>query len=78
MQVIVAGRLGASFSYADGQELFERATNRHGFHVVEGAAHYDLYDKAPFIDEAVDRLATFFDQCLSSPAPRPGAADQAE
>lgn len=64
VQVVVAGRLGATFSYADGQTLFERANNRHGFHVVEGAGHYDMYDKSPYIDEAVAKLAAFFDEWL--------------
>ncbi|ALN75077.1 alpha/beta hydrolase [Aureimonas sp. AU20] len=64
LQVIVAGRLGATFSYADGQTLFERARNRRGFHVVEGAGHYDLYDKRPFIDEAAEVLAAFFGKTL--------------
>jgi hypothetical protein len=64
VQVIVAGRLGATFSYADGQTLFERANNRHGFHVVEGAGHYDMYDKPPYVDEAVEKLGEFFEQRL--------------
>ena len=59
VQVIVAGRLGTTFSYADGQTLFERANNRHGFHVVQGAGHYDMYDKDPYIDEAVGELGRF-------------------
>ena len=65
VQVIVAGRLGATFSYADGQTLFERANNRHSFHVVQGAGHYDMYDKSPYIDEAVEKLGEFFNQTLS-------------
>jgi len=65
VQVIVAGRLGMTFSFADGQTLFERANNRHGFHVVEGAGHYDMYDKSPYVDEAVEKLDEFFKQYLS-------------
>ena len=64
VQVIVAGRLGTTFSYADGQTLFERANNRHGFHVVQGAGHYDMYDKDPYIDEAVGELGRFFCETL--------------
>ena len=67
VQVIVASRLGATFSYADGQTLFERANNRRGFHVVQGAGHYDLYDKSPYIDEAIERLDEFFAETLPSP-----------
>jgi hypothetical protein len=62
VQVIVAGRLGATFSYADGQTLFERADNRHSFHVVQGAGHYDMYDKSPYIAEAVEKLGEFVSQ----------------
>ena len=65
VQVIVAGRLGMTFSYADGQMLFEKATNRQGFHVIEGAGHYDMYDKEPYVDEAVGKLDDFFKQWLS-------------
>lgn len=64
LQVIVGGRLGTTFSFADGQTLFERANHRHGFHVVQGAGHYDLYDRSPYVDEAVDRLDAFFTQYL--------------
>lgn len=64
VQVVVGGRLGATFSFADGQTLFERANNRHGFHVVEGAGHYDMYDKSPYVDEAVGKLDGFFKQYL--------------
>lgn len=64
VQVIVARRRGATRSFEDGQELFEKAINPHEFHVVEGAGHYDLYDKSPFIDDAVAKLGEFFDQYL--------------
>ncbi|MEI4487064.1 alpha/beta hydrolase [Frigidibacter sp. MR17.14] len=60
LQVVVGGRKGMTKSYEDGEALFARAPNPQGFHVVEGAGHYDLYDKSPFIDEAVDALAGFF------------------
>lgn len=64
VQVIVGGRLGTTFSFADGKTLFELANNRHGFHVVEGARHYDLYDKSPYVEEAVDKLDEFYKQYL--------------
>ena len=51
VQVIVAGRLGTTFSYADGQTLFEKATNRQGFHVVQGAGHYDMWDSPISVDD---------------------------
>ena len=64
VEVIVAERLGTTFSFGDGQTLFERANNRQGFHVIKGAGHYDMYDRSPYVDEAVDRLDAFFRQHL--------------
>ena len=65
VQVIVAGRLGMTFSYADGQTLFEKAASRKGFHVVEGAGHYDMYDKEPYVGEAVEKLESFYRKHLT-------------
>lgn len=66
VQVIVAGRLGTTFSFADGQTLFEKSSNRRGFHVIEGAGHYDMYDKEPYVTEAVDNLDSFFGRHLNA------------
>ena len=65
LQVIVAGRLATTFSHSDSQLLFEEAGNRQGFHVVEGAGHYDMYDKEPYVGEAVDKLDAFFGEYLA-------------
>jgi fermentation-respiration switch protein FrsA (DUF1100 family) len=64
VQVIVGGRLGTTFSFGDGKTLFELATNKKDFFVVEGAGHYDMYDKDEYVDQAVERLASFYDECL--------------
>lgn len=32
---------------------------------MQGAGHCDMYDEVPYIDEAVEKLAEFFDQRLS-------------
>ena len=66
VQVIVAGRLGTTFSFIDGQTLFEKSSNRQGFHIVEGAGHYDMYDKEPYVTEAVDNLDSFFGRHLNA------------
>lgn len=68
LQVIVGGRLGTTFSFEDGKTLFERAPNRKDFFVVDGAGHYDLYDKAEYVDPAVDRLSRFFGTYLREDA----------
>lgn len=46
--------------------LYEKATNRRGFHLFEGAGHYDVYDKEPYIGEAVDKLDDFSEKHLST------------
>lgn len=34
-------------------------------HIIEGASHIDLYDKEPYVTEAVNALADFYHQALS-------------
>ena len=65
LQVIVGGRLGTTFSFEDGKTLFERATSKKEFFVVEGAGHYDLYDKDEYVDQAVERLDGFYTEYLN-------------
>ena len=62
LQVIVAGRLGTTFSFEDGKTLFERAPNKKGFFVVEGAGHYEMYDKPQYVNQAIDCLDDFYRQ----------------
>ena len=66
LQVIVAGRLGTTFSHEDGRTLFERAPNARDLMVVEGAGHYDMYDRPEYVDPAVARLAAFYHEHLGS------------
>lgn len=65
LQVIVGGRLGTTFSYADGLALWEKAPNAKDFHVVEGAGHYEMYDEPAYVQEAVEVLDTFYKDTLS-------------
>lgn len=65
IQVIVGRRLGTTFSFEDGKTLFERAPNKKDMFVVEGAGHYDLYDKDEYVDQAVERLDGFYKEHLS-------------
>jgi fermentation-respiration switch protein FrsA (DUF1100 family) len=69
VQVIVGGKLGTTFSYEAGKSLWERARNRKDFVVIEGADHYDMYDRPEYVDEAVGYLASLYDEHL-----RPSAA----
>lgn len=65
LMIIVGDRVGAFGSYRDGYELFNRAAsqNKH-LHVVQGASHYDLYDKPEATDEALKHLIPFFKENL--------------
>lgn len=68
VQVIVGGKLGTTFSYEAGKSLWERARNRKDFVVIEGADHYDMYDRPEYVDEAVGYLASLYDEHLRPPA----------
>lgn len=61
LMIIVGDRVGAFGSYRDGYELFNRAASvEKQIHVVEGASHYDLYDRPEATGEALDQLIPFF------------------
>ena len=64
LQVIVGGRIGTTGSYHDGLLLCERARNARDLLVIDGAGHYDLYDKPEYVDQAVDRLTAFYQDSL--------------
>lgn len=65
LQVIVGGRLGTTFSYEDGLQLWERAANPKDFLVVDGAGHYEMYDEPQYVDQAVERLDLFYTEHLA-------------
>jgi fermentation-respiration switch protein FrsA (DUF1100 family) len=62
--VIVGGRLGTTFSFGDGKTLWERARNRRDFIVIEGAGHYEMYDKPEYVDQAIGQLTSFYNMYL--------------
>jgi fermentation-respiration switch protein FrsA (DUF1100 family) len=68
VQVIVGGRLGTTFSYGDGRELWERARRKEDFVAIEGAGHYQLYDEPAYVDQAVTSLLSFYGKHLSGQA----------
>ena len=61
LQIVIGSKTGAFGSHRDGYELFDRArsSNKHLF-VVEGASHYDLYDKPECVEQAMGKLGPFF------------------
>ncbi|MCP2265293.1 hypothetical protein APR03_002649 [Promicromonospora thailandica] len=66
LQVVVGDRVGSFGSYRDGHELFRRARGPKDLLVVDGAGHYDLYDRPEHVDQAVARLGAFYAEALRS------------
>jgi len=65
LQVIVGDVPGGFGSYRDGFELFDRArSEKKDIFVVQGASHYDLYDQPKYVDQALAKLGTFFEENL--------------
>ena len=62
--VIVGGRRGVTKSYEDGEEPQRRAGNSEDLVVIAGAGHYQMYDRPDYVEQAVDRLAEFFQRTL--------------
>ncbi len=60
LQVVVAERKGNTYSYETGMALWELAPNPVDLMIVEGAGHYEMYDEPRYVDQAIDRLATFY------------------
>ncbi|NGM24325.1 alpha/beta hydrolase [Roseomonas stagni] len=65
LAVVIGGVPGSTGSGEEGRRLWELAPNRRDLVVIEGAGHYDLYDRPAFVEQAVSRLDTFFKACLS-------------
>ncbi|MCO5397812.1 alpha/beta hydrolase [Ralstonia soli] len=64
--VIGGGEPGAFGSYRDGFELFSRArSSQKTLQVVDGATHYDLYDKPEPTSQALAQLVPFFRKHLN-------------
>lgn len=67
LQVIVGGRRGSTGQYEAGQRLFGLSSaTKKDFFVVEGAGHYDMYFKSEYVDQAIDRLASFYETHLGA------------
>jgi uncharacterized protein len=65
LQIVVGNRVGSFGSSEDGHELFRRASGPKDLFVVDGASHYDLYDRPAYVDQAVAKLGAFFEAHLS-------------
>lgn len=63
--VIVGDKVGAFGSYRDGFDLYKKAASKNKtIHIINGAGHYDLYDKPEATAEALDKLVPFFRENL--------------
>lgn len=65
LQIIIGDVQGAFGSYKDGHELYKRAASeKKDLFVIEGASHYDLYDKPEPVNKAVEKLGAFYKENL--------------
>ncbi|SHN24269.1 alpha/beta hydrolase [Gracilibacillus kekensis] len=65
LQIIVGDVQGAFGSYKDGHELYDRAASeKKDLFVIEGASHYDLYDRPEPVSKAVEKLCAFYKENL--------------
>ena len=65
LQIIVGDVQGAFGSYRDGHELYNKAASKKkDLFVIEGASHYDLYDKEDAVGKAIEKLEVFYKENL--------------
>lgn len=63
--IVIGDKPGAFVSYRLGMELYGRAaTKDKQLMVIEGASHYDLYDKPETTATALANLVPFFEKHL--------------
>ncbi|MEI7377625.1 alpha/beta hydrolase [Dickeya chrysanthemi] len=61
LQIIVGSKQGAFGSNKDGHDLYQRAASTHkDLMVLDGASHFDLYDKPEYVNQAVTQLTKFY------------------
>lgn len=65
LQIIIGSVPGAFGSYRDGHELYKKAASKNkNLFIVDGASHYDLYDKDFAVNQAIDCLEKFYRENL--------------
>lgn len=65
LQIIVGSVQGAFGSYRDGHELYNKAASKKkDLFIVEGASHYDLYDREEPVRKAIEKLEAFYKENL--------------
>lgn len=64
VQVVVGGAGGSTGSLEDGRQLTHMARKAEHILEIEGARHYEMYDKPEYVQQAVERLGEFFNEHL--------------
>ncbi|MCY1136461.1 alpha/beta hydrolase [Actinoplanes sp. Pm04-4] len=64
LQLILAENLDGTGFDTSGERLWKLAPNPVDRLVIPGARHYEMYDVPEYVDAAVDRLATFYQNHL--------------
>ncbi len=65
LMVVIGSKPGGFGAYQDGWEIYSRAGSEHKeIVVVDGYSHYDLYDRAEPVAEALARVIPFFKEHL--------------
>ena len=65
VMVVVGSRRASTGSTEDGHELAARAAHAEPLVTIDGGAHYDMYDHPGRLEEATDRLSSFFARHLA-------------
>ena len=60
--LIISGDQSDTIKYS--QEAYDAACGPKELYLVKGAGHVDMYDKEPYISEAVLKMASFFEEHL--------------
>ena len=60
--LLIAGSEAQTLYFSE--RAYGLAKEPKGLYVIEGAAHFDLYDREPYVTEAADKLADFFAENL--------------
>lgn len=67
LHIVIGSVPGAFGSYSDGFELYRRArAQEKTLQVVEGASHYDLYDRPEATGQALEQLIPFYRRHLGA------------
>lgn len=64
--LLVVGRAAVTSWMA--VDVYQRARGDKRVHWIDGASHVDLYDKDPYVAEAVEQLAAFYTETLGAAA----------